>query len=240
MDHKRKQELRNAIAGLVKGLIRARARQASDFLTEAGYKRWGVEDIVNETRSTAQLLRQVQGLKQTFYNRFYDPPESIPAPSTTLEQDAADELYDLMSGFIFGDLEHAIRAAAAGSPVDWDGLASWGELGRIRDLLDRLPASPGTGGIPGRPVVARSPRVTLYGRNEEPEIDGRMKQRLTSKRYDLIRKLIETRPDRCSKTQLERITSNYWQSLKDLASKDEDWNSVIKFAGKSHQGYTIE
>lgn len=73
---------RNAAAGLIKSLIRARTRQEPNFLPAEDYKRWGVTGLESEMRTCAHLLTNVRqlraqwGLRRRFYNRFLASIES--------------------------------------------------------------------------------------------------------------------------------------------------------------------
>jgi len=88
--------------------------------------------------------------------------------------------------------------------------------------------------------VAESKQVRLFGPESAPIVKGRKKPPLSPIRYELVKKLIEVGQERASKSQLERITSDYWRALNDLKKSDPDWDSVIHFPGKSHVGYWID
>lgn len=142
-NHDELATFRWAAAGLIKGLIRARAVQEPDFLKWEDYCRWKVEDCRSETKPCHAILSTVKLLQQKFEDKYIvaieDNGLSVARPdgSSNLE---VHELVDTVGGFIFGDLDHAIRVAKQRERnVQWDDLAYWDELPQIRDALDKLP-----------------------------------------------------------------------------------------------------
>lgn len=139
MDGNDRIRLRNAAAGLIKSLIRARCRQEPDFLSAADRQRWGIADVVAEDRPCAQLLTRVRQLRSRFELDFLQGQDSIPAPDSVEQAEAIDNLIDQVASFIYGELDEAIGRAARSEQVRWEELADWSRLAALRDALDRLP-----------------------------------------------------------------------------------------------------
>jgi len=228
---------RNAAAGLIKSLIRARAQQTPKFLSAKDYKRWGVSGLESEGRSCAQLLTHVRQLREQFEERFLENQFSISEPDAPT--DRLELLAERFAGFICGDLDEAIRIAANGKTVPWDRLANWGEMARLRDALDQLPLAVPLSAA-GIPPVARSRRVILYGFKDNPVVNGREKPGLKTTDYKLVLALIEAGGEGLTKSGLEPISSDYWKALDSLKGSDPDWDRVIHFPGKGGRGYWIE
>ncbi len=148
-------------------------------------------------------------------------------------------LWRRVAGFIFGDLDKAIREASQGKKVKWRQLADWKLLTKIRDALDKLPASLAASSS-GKQLTAQSNKVTLFGPRDCPSVNGKEKPKLGLAQFELITKLILAGEKGCKKSQLENVSTNYWQSLKALKKSDKDWDSVIHFPGKPHGGYWID
>jgi hypothetical protein len=97
MDRDSQVRFRNAAAGLIKSLIRARARQEPDILSRDKFRRWGVPDAESETHSCAQLLNRVRQLRDRFERLFLANQDSIPAPGFAQEAEVFDCLVDRVS-----------------------------------------------------------------------------------------------------------------------------------------------
>jgi len=110
--------LRNAAAGLIKSLIRARAVQEPDFLCEGDYARWKVSDVANEIHSCHFLLRSVKRLRETFDLQFLAYPNSVPAPGSSPDEDSIEQLLEQVAAFIHGNLDDAIQRAIDGNTID--------------------------------------------------------------------------------------------------------------------------
>lgn len=239
MDHDSQVKLRNAAAGLIKSLIQARASNDPDFGTQLVLRRWNIPEPGAETRSCAHLLNRVRQLRDRFEREFLAHQDSIPSPGAAEEAEQLDCLVDHVAAFICGDLETAIRAAVVGEAIDWKHLAAWNDLNWLRNALDRLPEST-QADDERRKIVAKSEKVILRGLCDKPVVNGREKAPLRPKQYELIKKLIDAGDKRCSKTQLEKITTDFWKTLKRLKDSDSDWRDVIHFPGRSHGGYWID
>lgn len=241
MDRGYQIRLRDAAAGLIKSLIRARVTQERDFLSQSDLKRWKIEDAVSDTRSTAELLRRIRRLRTTFENKFANNQDSIASADSVTVEEQLDQLIDQVASFITSDLDEAIEQAVLGHIV-WDGLANWSQLANLRNALDRLPITGNDNAeSPESPVpIAQSKSVVLYGLRESPVVLGKTKPELGPTQYELIKRLIEAGENRCSKSKLEQISSDYWKSLQSLKKSDPDWDAVIHFPGKSHRGYWID
>ncbi len=237
--HLHPRSFRHAAAGLIKSLIRARATQEPHFLTAKEYARWGVGGIEQETRPAAVLLTRVRQLLANFEEHFLPDRYSVSEPGLPEETGDAEILAEHVAGFIYGDLDEAIRIAASGKKVPWDRLADWSELTRLRDTLDRLSESTPTNEAEIGPV-AQSSRVFLYGFKDKPVVNGKKKPVLKSAQYKLVKDLIEAGQEGHTKSQLERISSDYWHTLRALKESDDDWDQVIHFPGKGGRGYWIE
>jgi hypothetical protein len=229
---------RNAAAGLIKSLIRARATQEPTFLSTKDYERWGVHGLESESRSCAQLLTHVRQLRDEFERQFPLIQGSVSEPDC-LEIDDIEILAERVAGFIRGDLDEAIRAAASGKKVAWNQLANWGELCDLRDAIDRLPKA-NLKNNAGVPAVAQSRRVILYGMREAPVVKGKEKPILTPAQYKLVKALIDTGDAGLTKSALEPISTDFWHALNKLKKNDPDWDAVIHFPGPGGRGYWIE
>ena len=232
-------DLRNAAAGLIKSLIRARALQEPNFLAAEVYDRWGVAVLKSENRTCDFLLTMVAELLAKFKTEFYQNQWSISEPDSGEDEGSIENLFERVAVFIHGDLDEAIRVAAKGKKVAWDQLANWDMLASLRNALDKLPQSLATNAA-GVQATAQSRNVILYGPGDAPLVNGKEKSPLTQLRYKLIKRLIEAGKDGCTKSQLVAISADYWKSLKALKDADADWNQVIRFPGKSHGQYRID
>jgi hypothetical protein len=169
---------RNAAAGLIKSLIRARARQEPEFLRANDYQRWGVTDLQSERRSCTTLLRLFQQLRDQFEHRLIEGQNSIPEPSSSDDADLIDAVVDQIWGFVQGDINQAIRDAERGRQVQWNKLAAWSNLTELRDALDRLPSTPRrkvkTSPTGELPVIRRTPKAIIieWKKNRQSVSDG--------------------------------------------------------------------
>jgi len=116
------------------------------------------------------------------------------------------------------------------------------EGGRIVEMLRNNWMDGGFGPASDqRIVVAKSKRVTLYEPNRIAAIDGRTKGQLTPAQFEIIQKLIEERPRRLSKDELNGDkTDNGARILQNLVKSDPAWAAVISMAEKRGTGYSIE
>jgi len=228
---------RNAAAGLIKSLIRARASQEPDFLTAEDYQRWGVSGLGLKDRSCAELLTGVRQLRERFEWRFLENQFSVSEPDAPTNR--LEILAERVAGFICGDLDEAIRTAANGKKVRWKPLANWDDLASLRDALDQLPPAVqlNTAGIP---PVAQSRSVILYGFKNKPVVNGQEKPVLTTARYKLVQALIEAGEEGLTKSTLEAISTDYWNALDSLKKSDDDWDQAIHFPGAGGRGYWID
>jgi hypothetical protein len=71
------KQFRDAAAGLIKSLIRARIVEDRGYLVAGDRRRWKVEDADRETRSCASLLTKVKQLNEQFQQRFAIGLDSI-------------------------------------------------------------------------------------------------------------------------------------------------------------------
>lgn len=228
-----------AARGLIKTLVRARATQEPTYLSAKDYERLGVTGLETEGRSCAQLLTHVRQLLAQFEHRFPLIQGSVSEPHCLEESDKIEILAERVAGFIFGDLDEAIRIAAKGKKVSWDSLANWAELTSLRDALDRLPKAVPTNPA-GVQATARSRQVILFGLRDKPIVNGKEKLPLTLPLYKLIKAIIEAGEVGLRKSTLLAISSDYWKSLKALTGKDKDWGRVIHFPGKTGRGIWID
>ena len=92
-----------------------------------------------------------------------------------------------------------------------------------------------------RVPVAQSERVKLYGRDEEPEIDGKPAPKLTPAQYDVIKALLEAGPFGLGKDDLD-IRSGHTEArklLKATVKKLSAWGEVIAFPGTTGRKYRV-
>lgn len=145
MDYNDPARLRNAAAGLIKSLIRARCAQEPAFVSADDLRRWGVADAVSDDRPCVQLLTRVRQLRGRFERDFLHGQDSISAPGAAADAEAMDAVIDQVASFLYGDLDDAVRRAARGEDVRWEALADWNRLAALRDALDRLPETTRSG-----------------------------------------------------------------------------------------------
>ena len=90
-------------------------------------------------------------------------------------------------------------------------------------------------------VRYQSKLVKLFGRDEQPEVNGNRKPILTAARYDAVKALIEAGEGALSKDELDRKSghTDARKLLKALAHDDADWAEVILFPGTPGKGYRI-
>jgi hypothetical protein len=101
---------------------------------------------------------------------------------------------------------------------------------RLRVALERMGPGPHTPALP----------ITLGEPGEEPIVCGRLKKRLTSGQYRLIKALIDAYPDRIPLDSLAR-RSNVTDpvGMIDRLRRDRDWAAVITKPGQAHGGYGL-
>jgi len=90
-------------------------------------------------------------------------------------------------------------------------------------------------------VTYQSKLVMLFGRGEQPEVNGKRKPILTAPRYDAVKALIEAGESGLTKDQLDKKSghTDARKLLKALANDDDDWAEVIIFPGTPGKGYRI-
>jgi len=140
-------EFRYTVAKFVKLLIRARWKADSGFLSRDDLERWGLSNIEEEPRTTAQLLgeaAEVLGdLNKNFIRRcgsggIKESDESTPAGRLV------DSVSGLVADCVSGPSHNIALVKAAqrlsdGKNIDWQTLVEWDMLRQIRDDLDQLP-----------------------------------------------------------------------------------------------------
>jgi len=156
MNDDERARFRYAAAGLIKTLMLARTMQAPEAFSQEDLARWRMPTAGEAARECWQVLGRVQLLRRQFEQDFLRNLGSYPVPAIAENAESIDAIADELSSFIFGDLKEAIRVAARGEQVDWDGLANWQALGRIRDSLDRLPTPRTQKGKGGANRVSKS------------------------------------------------------------------------------------
>lgn len=185
--------LRSAAAGLIKGLIRARAVQEPDFLKPEDYLRWKVEDYRTENRPCAAILSSVKQLQQNFDAKYIVTVEgdglSVACPDDSSIEEV-HELVHMVGAFISGDLDEAIRVAKKrGCIVEWRELANWDDLKQIRDALDELPETPMTNinapCLPGGTDVGATGRIQRVTRSKRHQWRREPNQEDTRKMQEL-------------------------------------------------------
>lgn len=84
----------------------------------------------------------------------------------------------------------------------------------------------------------QSEKVTLFGPDEQPEVNGKLKRKLTAPRYDAVQALIQAGENGLTKDELDRKSghSEARKLLKALANTDADWADVIIFPEKAGNG----
>jgi hypothetical protein len=130
-------QFRHDAAAFVKLVIQARAKKQPTFLSEADYRRWGLEKIADDARTIEFLLAQAEQQHDKIWRTYIGPHGSGGA-------DPNDPLAELKQDIAFFanwdvKLREVINKVRAGKQVKWQGVAHWDRLSAIRDHLDALP-----------------------------------------------------------------------------------------------------
>lgn len=199
-DPKSLEEFRNAAAGLIKSLLRARIVQEPRFLTPAERRRWKVEDADGETRSCASLLTKVKQLNEQFQLRFMTGLDSVPAPDAAAAEEQLECLLGQVAGFIFGDIDVAIEQATRNNPVGWVSLADWSSLATMRDTLDKVTQDRAVES-PAKRVSVDVPKAIVYidGKPEPLNGSDKIKKRLA----EFFQELVEADGEWVNKSSFE-------------------------------------
>ncbi len=92
-----------------------------------------------------------------------------------------------------------------------------------------------------RKPVCQSSMVKLFGQGEQPEVDGKLKPKLTAARYHTVQALIEAGETGLTKDELDSKSghTDARKLLKAVAEIDEEWAAVISLPGVTGKGYRI-
>jgi hypothetical protein len=227
-------QFRYDAAAFIKLVIMARAKQEPKFLSEAEYRRWGLEKIADDPRTIEFLLAQAEQQHGKIWRTYIGPHGSGGA-------DPNDPLAELKQDIAFFanwdvKLRDVIDKVRAGKQVKWQDVAHWDRLSAIRDGLDRLP----------QPTVEASDQDSacpVVIRNEDigdVDVLGVPKSLMPAQLH-VIQALIEVFPATLTKDQLILRSghSDAVNVLKRLVTSDSDWADVIKLAGKPRGGYAL-
>jgi hypothetical protein len=227
-------QFRYDAAAFIKLVIRARAKKTPDFLSEAEYQRWGLENIADEPATIEFLLVQAEQQCEKIWRNYIGPHDS----GGVDPDDPIGQLKQDIAFFANWDcrLRDVVEKVQEGKRVRWQSVARWDRLSSIRDGLDRLP-EPTTGESHARddcPV-----RITDEKRRWV-EVLGQ-KKRLTPARFDVVKALIKQYPGTFTKDELITVSKrggaiNVLRSLRD---SDRVWESVIKMAEHTGGGYGL-
>lgn len=138
-------------ATMIKFMIRARRQREPNFISKAQWGRWW-------NTAEPKKAAEIRVLLQNALKAQGRLTEITPIDSFAEGERDEPTLFELVDRFIE---EHAVIAAIrklednAETPIEWDGLATWSDLQRIRDGLDQLPGDkPTTQRKGGRPPVS--------------------------------------------------------------------------------------
>ena len=89
--------------------------------------------------------------------------------------------------------------------------------------------------------LAKSKRVKLFGKGEEPLVDGKPKPCLTMPQYAVVEALIRAGDAGLSKDRLDEKSGrgDARKIMGRLAESDTDWKSVLRLPGKTGEGHRI-
>ncbi len=129
---------RYAAAGFLKNIILARLKFDKSFLTDKAYKQWKLDKLRFDNVAPEQLLRQARTQLEKIERDFVGNRDSIAAPED--EGERREQLLEDVIGFTTtDDLAGAIKLLRQGESVEWEPLARWDLLPKIRKALDFLP-----------------------------------------------------------------------------------------------------
>lgn len=173
------QGIRNAAAGIVRDLMSAVLQtDRRDLISEAVRNSWFTGTNLPSTRRVPLLLNNAATNLGNFEAKFGGSSDSIPSPDDDGSSSIDDVLLELQGIVIsLSDPEELRRAAHShrdSEPVNWESLVNWGDVPRIRELLDQLPViTPGrhqreAGGI--SELFTEPPCTIRYGEISVPKV----------------------------------------------------------------------
>jgi hypothetical protein len=204
--------------------MRARLKVQSNAFSSQQIARWDLEQWHADPRSVHQLLQLAYKTILEINDKFLQRCGSGGLRVEDEDQDA--ELKEEIGFFVEHQsaLPEALRACWTGTKLDWDGLARWDEIDRIRELLDDLPI------LPAEREVDRSRSadteidqpIVLRGLDEQPIVLGTYVPMISETQYYIVQVLMDAAPARLSVS-----------AIKDRLSDEDEDISVPEDPGKA-------
>ena len=121
-------------------------------------------------------------------------------------------------------------------------VGDWMDAAGVAADIFRTKAKPPLAEIGSIKPTARTEcgSILLFGRGENPVVNGVEKDHLSTAQYDVVLALLEAGDKGLTKDMLDHQSGHgdARKTLKRLA-KDDDWNTVISFPGVSGRGYRL-
>ncbi len=135
--------LRMLIAGMIKDLVAARAKDDPDWCEEENIDRiWFFSTERPVTRSAIYLLGEAERRLRQFHDGYSGPLSSVPCETQDIDSpiEIVERLRDLISQFTNHDeLSHTADQIRQNQKIKWESVAHWHMLPDLRSLLDELP-----------------------------------------------------------------------------------------------------
>jgi hypothetical protein len=244
-----REHLREAGAGMVRYLMRARLKVQPNAFRPKQIARWDLEDWHADDRSVQHLLQLAYNTILEINDKFLQRCGSGGLRVDCEDQDA--ELKEKIGFFVEHQcaLPEALRACWTGTKLDWDGLARWDEIDRIRELLDDLPIL-----HPERESDRRSDEteidqpIVLRGPSEQPIVLGTFVPMISKTQFHIVDLLIHVAPERLPVAAIAgrlaeaRIPTpeDLGRPIRDLADSHENWRRVLILPGRGgRNGYGV-
>ncbi len=134
-------KMRLAAAGFIKEIILARAKCEEGFLAEDIRESWHITESDVDSRVSAESrLNQAKATQKRYSQDFVGFLDSVPRRKTKEEEEKLEELRENILRFSSKKrIAKAIKILQEGKKVDWEEVALWGLLPKIRAGLDKLP-----------------------------------------------------------------------------------------------------
>ncbi len=194
-------EYRFAVAKVARCLIRARLICDPKFSRILDRSTWSIPSAEPQdpTMSKAEIaegqLKQAKAANEHLWRNFIGPNGS----GGVSLRDRLQSLKAMVNYFVKEfELDKAITQLRNGKKVEWEKLATWDKLTRIRGWLDRLPAPKDPGDCPVVIVDATTRRRLVNGKEEI----------LTQSRFNVIQCLLKDYPRTLTKDALVKMSGH--------------------------------
>jgi hypothetical protein len=231
--------------------MRAKLKAQPGSFSERQRKAWKLDAHPEEPDSIRRLLTLAYNTAREINERFFRRCGS--GGLQIEDDDPYRELKEKVGFFVdaFVGLPDALTKSRLNEEIDWNGLACWQDIDRIRELLDELPP-PATDLQPAEStsfVPETTSPVVLNGPNEQPLVLGTHVPLISQAKHSLVQMLLEAAPRELTAIRIRQTRARNEQScisdpgkaLRDLANSHENWARVLIFPGKGNRnrGYGI-